>query len=217
MWPLLFCSVLGLAVILDRLLVFLWIGRASPVFREIEKRLSKEARADSLEQLGAFLSKSRHPVAGVARVYIENLHRPPSLRMELVKTKGAAELERVEKRLRILATISHLSPLLGLLGTVTGLVIAFAAMQSLGAAAKPSDLAGGIWEALLTTVFGLIIAIPCMAAYHAFEGAADKISRRMQNAVVVLDDLFESAAARETPSPVEFRHIDAEADFNTVG
>jgi biopolymer transport protein ExbB len=217
MWPLLFCSILGLAVILDRALVFLFLGRSTPVLQSLRESLVCKGRLLHGGDLPTAILRSRHPVAAIARVYLRNLQRPAALRLELVKAEGSAQLERVEKRLRILATISHLSPLLGLLGTVTGLVIAFASMQSLGAAAKPSDLAGGIWEALLTTVFGLIVAIPCMAAYHGFEGAADKLSREMQSAVVLMDDLLEAAHALEEPDrDLSFGHSERSEDFTTV-
>jgi biopolymer transport protein ExbB len=77
-----------------------------------------------------------------------------------------------------------------LLGTVTGLVVAFQRIESLTGTVQPGDLAGGIWEALLTTVFGLVVAIPCMAAYYGFEHKADAIARRMQFVVSELNEYF---------------------------
>lgn len=189
MWPILLCSVIGLAVILDRAIFFLTL-RGSGVMSDVWLLLEERRVQEAMEML----AKQRHPVAAVTRTYLQNFGRTSSLRVELVKAEGALQLARVEKHLRILATISHLSPLLGLLGTVTGLVITFAQMQALGATARPSDLAGGIWEALLTTVFGLIVAIPCMAAFHGFEGLADTIARRMQASVVVLDDILDAVS-----------------------
>jgi biopolymer transport protein ExbB len=191
MWPLLLCSVLGVAVILERGLVFLGLLRGGVREGEL-RRVWQERGVDGLRER---LAASNHPVAAVGRVYLENLPREAGLRGELIKMEGSRQLERVEQRLRVLATISHLAPLLGLLGTVTGLVIAFAQMQTLGGAARPADLAGGIWEALLTTVFGLIVAIPCMAAFHGFEGIADRVARRMQSVVVCLDDLLDQEAS----------------------
>ena len=75
----------------------------------------------------------------------------------------------MEKNLPALATIAHISPLLGLLGTVTGMVRCFQAIQAKAVSlhpVSPGDLAGGIWEALLTTVAGLIVAIPTFVAYN---------------------------------------------------
>jgi biopolymer transport protein ExbB len=121
-------------------------------------------------------------------------------------------LEGVEKNLRILAALAHLAPLVGLLGTVQGMVVAFSKIESIQGTVKPSDLAGGIWEALLTTVFGLVVAIPCMALYHAFEGHADKIARQM--AVTSLDDLLSpSSPSTVTTKP---RQRAQEEEFSTV-
>ncbi|MBU3665771.1 MAG: MotA/TolQ/ExbB proton channel family protein [Chthoniobacterales bacterium] len=186
MWPLLFCSVLGAAVILDRAVFFLRL-RSTNLGR-LENRLVDDLRRGDAESALRVARSSEHPVARVAASYLQNLERPPSLRTEIMRCEGSLQLERVEKRLRVLAAISHLAPLLGLLGTVTGMVAAFATIEGLKQAASPADLAGGIWEALLTTVFGLVVAIPCMAAYHGFEGMADKIARRMQFVVTSLDE-----------------------------
>jgi len=191
-WPILACSVVGAAIIVDRALFFLRLqGGGRRVMGQLQEAVTGGADAD---RLAGIASQSTHPVGAVAHVYLQNLHRGKDLRMELVRKQGAAELERVEARLRMLATISHVAPLLGLLGTVVGMVMAFATIEGLEAAARPSDLAGGIWEALLTTVFGLVVAIPCMAAYHGFESQADTIARKMEAAVVDLDDWLNQAS-----------------------
>ena len=78
--------------------------------------------------------------------------------------------------------------MLGLIGTVAGLVTAFARIESLAGLVKPADLAGGIWEALLTTVFGLAVAIPCLAAFHHFESRTERITREMRAIVTTLDE-----------------------------
>jgi biopolymer transport protein ExbB len=217
MWPLLFCSVLGLAVLLDRFIFFLSLWPSRKIGEKVHALLVKNTPVAEVINICA---RSRHPAAATLRVFLENLNRPQSLQLELVKSEGALQLERVEKRLRVLATISHLAPLLGLLGTVTGLVTAFSQLQELGVAARPADLAGGIWEALLTTVFGLIVAIPCMAGYHAFEGIADRIAREMQRAIVRAEDAMNRAPAEcpiKAPSlsvtgtrsePVEFQVVE---------
>jgi biopolymer transport protein ExbB len=196
MWVLLAFSVVGVAVILDRLAVYASYGFNPDRWL---KKIIADLESGRVESALASARASRHPVARVVEVYLENLGRPARVRVDNVKREGALVLEKVEKRLRILAAISHLAPLVGLLGTVTGMVLAFARIESLDGAPKPSDLAGGIWEALLTTVFGLVVAIPCMAAYHAFESHADKIARRMELAVTALDDALQPGCGRECP------------------
>jgi biopolymer transport protein ExbB len=196
MWVLLGFSVVGVAVILDRVVVYLSYGFDPDGWL---KAILAEIEAGRADKALVMARACRHPVARVVEVYLENLARPARVRVDNVKREGALVLERVEKRLRILAAISHLAPLVGLLGTVTGMVVAFAQIESIDGAPKPSDLAGGIWEALLTTVFGLVVAIPCMAAYHAFESHADKIARRMELAVTALDDALQPGCGRECP------------------
>lgn len=210
MWVLLAMSVVALAVIIERAAVYLWFGLRSDAWLSEEKSLLREGKtAEALENA----RRSRHPVARVVEAYLENLPRPHKLRMDAVKQAGSLALESVEARLRLLAAISHLAPLVGLLGTVIGMVVAFASIQALKGTVKPADLAGGIWEALLTTVFGLLVAIPCMGAFHAFESHADRIARRMQLAVTGIEDAMsvtETSAAENGASA-------AEEDWSTVG
>ncbi|GAB4169150.1 MAG: MotA/TolQ/ExbB proton channel family protein [Terrimicrobiaceae bacterium] len=189
MWVLLGFSVVAVAVIMERGLVYLRYGLRCDGWMA---RLMEELRAGRLDRAAGMAKSCRHPVARVVEEYLGNLKRPAKIRRDNVARRGTLVLEDVEKRLRVLAAIAHLAPLVGLLGTVMGMVVAFAQIQSLQGAAKPADLAGGIWEALLTTVFGLVVAIPSMAAFHGYESHADKIARRMEMAVTELDDHFDS-------------------------
>ncbi len=187
MWVLLAGSVLSVAVIAERAVAFLRYGRQPDVWLDGILELLHGGRT---QEALARARATRHPVARVVQAYLENLHRPPNVRLDNLKRTAALTLEQVEKRLRVLAATAHLAPLVGLLGTVIGMVVAFAQIQSLEGTVKPSDLAGGIWEALLTTVFGLAVAIPSMAAFHAFEAHADRIASRMELAVSALNDVF---------------------------
>jgi len=187
MWVLLVFSCVALAVTIERILTYTYYGYSSDRWlRSLLQTIRTSGTAAALPLAVA----CRHPVARVVQTYLEELDRPTKVRQDNLRRTGSLALEAVEKNLRILAALAHLSPLVGLLGTVQGMVVAFSKIESIQGTVKPSDLAGGIWEALLTTVFGLVIAIPCMAFYHAFEGHADKIARRMELAVTSLDDLL---------------------------
>jgi len=210
MWVLLVLSVVALAVIIERSVVYLWFGLRPGAWLDAQQRLLRE---NQVARVVENARQSRHPVARVVEAYLSNLPRPHKLRMDVVKQVGSHALEKVEARLRILAAIAHLSPLIGLLGTVVGMVVAFARIQALQGTVKPADLAGGIWEALLTTVFGLMVAIPCMAAFHAFESHSDRISRRMQLAVTAMEDALN---VTETFQP-EGGNAAAEEEWSTVG
>jgi biopolymer transport protein ExbB len=193
MWPIAACSILAVAISLERVLFFARIridGRA--FLDEVKGRLARGARAGAL----GLCQTSRHPLASVVRTYVELLDADPALRDDVVRREGSREIERVERRVPWLGVIAHLSPLLGLLGTVTGLVGAFRVIESERGAAEPGQLAGGIWEALLTTVFGLAVAIPTLAAYHGFTLHSDRISRHLEFAVSELNELT-SASGRQ--------------------
>jgi biopolymer transport protein ExbB len=186
MWPLLLCSVIGAAIVIERGLFF-WNMRLnySAFIQKLKQDLKRGREPEVLETC----EKSSSPIARLAAVYLAYRNQD-ALRNDVLRREGSLALETVEARLRELATVTHIAPLLGLLGTVTGLVSAFHQIELMGGQVQPGDLAAGIWEALITTVYGLVIAIPCMAAYHGFEKSADKIARRMQFLVSELDEFF---------------------------
>jgi len=206
MWPLLACSIAGFAIMTERTLYFLRLRYNHNRFgRELKELLAKRKIKDAL----VLCRRHANPVPRIAEQYLKNLQHD-HLRSEILKREGSLALEKVETRLRALAAITHIAPLLGLLGTVTGLVAAFHRIEVLGGQVQPGDLAAGIWEALITTVFGLMIAIPCMAAYHSFESAADRIARRMQFIISELDEFFGKASAGD------FKAEDVEATDQTM-
>ncbi len=200
-WPLLLCSVAGLAIILERSFYF-WRLRFN--FTDFRRQLFILLREKRIMEAIHLCEKQTHPVAQIVTVYLKYLHN--SRRNSALNREGSVAIEKVENRLRWLATITHIAPLLGLLGTVTGLVTAFHAIELMGGQVQAQNLAGGIWEALLSTVFGLMVAIPCMVAYHSFEGRADLIARRMQFIVSELDELFGHQTTQD------FKATDPESD-----
>jgi len=193
MWPLLLCSVLGLAVMIERCYYFFRLRLNYESFSQQLKGLLAKRK---LKEATLLCRKHPNPVPHIAGLYLGHLGRD-TVRNEILKREGSFALEKVETRLPALAALTHIAPLLGLLGTVTGLVAAFHRIEMLGGQVQPGDLAAGIWEALITTVFGLMIAIPCMAAYHWFESRADKIARRMQFIVSELDEFFGKISVRD--------------------
>lgn len=185
MWPLLACSVLVAAIILDRVWTF-WRVRLD--FRRFVAELGGLVTRGALEEAHARCRRSRNPIAAAAGVYLEHRDADDVLRAARIQREGALALERVENRIRWLLTGAHLATLLGLLGTVTGLAAAFYRIEAQGGHVQPADLAGGIWEALLTTIFGLTVAIPAMFAHHLFDERADRMARQMSFIVSYLDE-----------------------------
>jgi biopolymer transport protein ExbB len=109
---------------------------------------------------------------------------------EVMTEAAHGETPAVERHLRWLSTLAQVSTLLGLLGTVTGLVRAFQVIQaksgSSGNPVSPGDLAGGVWEALITTVAGLIIAIPAIVAYNYFASRVSEVQFEMEKAADIV-------------------------------
>ncbi|OGX37839.1 MAG: hypothetical protein A3D87_02930 [Omnitrophica WOR_2 bacterium RIFCSPHIGHO2_02_FULL_50_17] len=193
-WPLLLCSVIGLAIIMERVYYFYRLRCDDEGCRRELFWLLRNPPQGIAEAI-RFCQSRPNPVTQIAAVYLSN--RGNSHRKSILSREGSLAMERVENRLRGLATITHVAPLLGLLGTVTGLVAAFHEIEFSSGQIHAQNLAGGIWEALLSTVFGLIVAIPCMVAYHGFESYADRIARRMQFVVSELDEFFGNCTAHD--------------------
>lgn len=192
-WPILLCSIIGLAIIVERTYYFF---RLKLNYESFSEKLFKFLSEHKFKEALLFSRKHPNPIVRTAFLYLKNLNSP--LRDSILSREGSLAMEKVESRLRGLAAITHIAPLLGLLGTVTGLVSSFHAIELVGGQVQVEQLAGGIWEALLSTVFGLVVAIPCMAAYHGFESKADNIARRMQTIVSELDEFFSKDTARHT-------------------
>ena len=156
---------------------------------------------DALEHLKAgrvkesltLLDRSKKPCAIVTRAAIATCMDQNLSKSDItaeVERLGTLQLRAMESYLRGLSVIAHLTPLLGLLGTVIGMISAFIALEQSGGAANPTLLAGGIWVALLTTAFGLAIAIPSLGLYYFFESEVDKVKARMKDSVTQVLVLF---------------------------
>ena len=123
-----------------------------------------------------------------------------TIKEEVTRVAGL-ELDNLRSGLRLLALIANLSPLIGLLGTVLGMIRAFQALEAAGSRVDPSILSGGIWIALLTTAAGLIVAIPAAAAHNWMEGVVYRSQRAMEDAVTrVFTADIESKPLRATPA-----------------
>ncbi len=116
--------------------------------------------------------------------------------MERLEDTGRHVVHELERYLNTLGTIAGVSPLLGLLGTVTGIIRSFNAIQA-GGMGDPRALSGGIAEALIATVAGLCVAIPSLIAYRYLRGRVDRIVIEMEKNAIRLADAVEAAGRRE--------------------
>jgi len=184
MYVLLFMSVLATAIILLKLYQFSRSGLRQTAFVEdVLQSVSRGEHALALQNL----QQQNSPVARVLESAVSFGANPVMSSRDVeaeVSRVGSAQIRNLESWLRGLSSIAHLSPLLGLLGTVTGMIVAFMNLQEAGSRVDPSILSGGIWEALLTTAFGLTVAIPAMAAFYYLEGEVDQVRAAMKDASI---------------------------------
>lgn len=190
MYVLLAMSIAALAIILMKLFHFskLQLGNRRFVADALEAlRKGNESRADSI------LKGSRSPIARVmesAKSVATNSRLTPDDRDAHVSTTALAEISEMSTFLRPLELLGNLAPLVGLLGTVLGMIQAFAQLELAGSQVDPSLLAGGIWEALMTTAFGLTVAIPAVAAFQMFDARIERARTHMRNAAVGVMEVY---------------------------
>lgn len=144
--------------------------------RDFVPRALAAWRAGQAEQAQALLGGEPSPLAQVMAQALRTLMEPglsEAQVRERIAAHAHARLEALRSFFRPLEVITHVAPLLGLLGTVLGMIQAFQALQVAGGAASPALLSGGIWQALLTTAAGLMIAIPVFAVLNLFERLVD--------------------------------------------
>ncbi len=205
MWPLLICSLLGFAAILDRSLVY-WQIRLN--YDHFISKLKADLLSRKEHVLPEWVNTVQSPLAKLASVYFEYIQsenqiedqKEEKIRNEALKREGNRLLSTLDKRMRLLSVLSNVTPLLGLLGTVAGLVTAFHIIELKGGVIQPSDLAGGIWTALITTVAGLCIGIPTFLMHNYFQGKNQTVARHMEELVSELDEIFAYKQSLEVKS-----------------
>ncbi|MBA4250171.1 MAG: MotA/TolQ/ExbB proton channel family protein [Chlorobiaceae bacterium] len=188
MWAILVASIIGVTLVIDRYLVLKKAKTNTVTFLIKIKSLLKKKDVDGAI---SFCMEERTPAANIIKKGLKKFRFGHSRVREAIEDAGRQEITKLERGLSTLATISGVAPMLGFLGTVTGMVTAFATIQDLQGAANPADLAGGIWEALITTVFGLIVGIIMLTAYNYFISAIKKLVSEMESLSIEVVDTVE--------------------------
>ena len=173
MWPILLCSVVSFAIAIERLIRL----RAEQInTKSFMEQISKSLKRNKVMEALELCDRTGGPIANILKAGILKHDRPRNEIREAIEDASIHEVPRLERNLPVLATIAQIAPLLGLLGTVTGLVTAFQVIETKATTfnpVNPGDLAGGIWQALLATTFGLCVAIPTYVAYNYFVSRVD--------------------------------------------
>lgn len=168
MSPIILCSVFSVAIILERIFFYLSIrtDKSAPLSQIMD--LTKKGEITEAIEL---CQKKSFYATNILKAGLSQNQKPKKAIEEAMENASLYEVPKLEKNLNFLGTIAHISPLLGLLGTVIGMVSCFYTIEQVTQTAgmvNPTDLAGGIWTALITTAAGLSVAIPTYIMYNYF-------------------------------------------------
>lgn len=190
MWPIIMCSVIAFAVFLERM----WYLRSAKIDTgKFMKDISYKVRSNKVMEAVDMCNSTKGPIAHILKSGIMKYDKPRDEIKEAIEDAGVHEVPLLERNIGVLATIAHIAPLLGLLGTVTGMVRAFQVIEvkAMGMVpVNPGDLAGGIWEALITTVGGLSVAIPTYVVYNYLVNRVDNLVLDMEKSATELVNLL---------------------------
>lgn len=166
MWPILICSIFALAIAFSK---FFYLRSVTIDSRELLSNILEKMKRHETKEALEICDRLKGPIPNILKAGILKYDRPHQQIIETMEDASLYEIPKLEHNLAILATIAHICPLLGFLGTGVGLVRCFQAIEAKAVSFHPllvQDLSAGIWEALLSTVAGLLVAIPIFMAYN---------------------------------------------------
>src|SRR6201997_4720857 len=189
MWPIILCSITGAAIVLERL----WTLQDKRVLpQELPERVWQLIESNQINDKVIAALEQNSPLGRLLGTGLANRHRPREMLMERLEDTGRHVVHELERFLNTLRTIAGVSPLLGLLGTVTGIIRAFNAIRA-GGMGDPRALSGGIAEALIATVAGLCVAIPALISYRYLRGRVERFVIEMEKDTIKLADAVEAS------------------------
>lgn len=179
-WILAAYSSVGLAIVLERYFLFIRLRRLPKSFVPQLDRLLEQPDAKSR------ISEFKGPEAKIIQAMVDADHEGVKDLHGVGNRVRSHELQRMEFGLRTLGILGNTAPLLGLLGTITGMIKAFMVIEQAGGKVDAQALAGGIWEAMITTGVGLAVAIPLLILLHFLEGIVERRSQSMESCISLL-------------------------------
>jgi len=183
-WPLAACLILGVAVIIWKFFdLMMKSQRTKKVLQEVDELLVQRRLREALE----LTRDSNAPAAKILYAGLERHEEGTDRVMKAIENQGLIELSKLESGLVILATLTNIAPLLGFLGTVIGMIVAFQSIEVAGEV-EATLVAGGIKIALLTTAFGLAIAIPVSIGHNYFVSRIDSLVIDMEESAQKMVD-----------------------------
>ncbi len=206
MWAILLCSIVALAIILERFLALYHAEIDTTHFLAEITRAVKTRKFTHAEQL---CDQNPSPIARVTKTGMRMYGQGRADILESMQEVVSSEIPPLQQHTPLLGSIAHTSLLLGLLGTVTGLIRYFQIIQLKATTLNPvapGDLAGGIWEALLNTAFGLLVAIPTYAMYNYLAHRTNAQANQLDATATYLARLLAEEHS-ESPNPVHAHAI----------
>ena len=186
MWPLLILFIAGLGFTVER---FITLSRARVDAGNFFESIEEALRTSGPDKAAELCSQTRGPVATVIHAGLMRLNRGIEHVEKAIENAGVVEMSFLERNMIWLSTIANLAPMIGFLGTVSGMISAFQAIAEAGDV-EPSVGAGGISEALITTASGLIVGIIIQFFYNSFVDRVDRIIADMQEQTAALVDVL---------------------------
>ncbi|MSR65580.1 MAG: MotA/TolQ/ExbB proton channel family protein [Verrucomicrobiae bacterium] len=193
-------SVPSLGIFIERILFY---HRTQINTEQFMKGIRNVLQRGSLTEAISICDETPGPVAQVVKVAILKHDRPREEIRETIEDVGLVEVPRLEKYLVALATIAHVAPLVGLLGTVIGMIRCFQFITEKGQPVLAGDVSAGVWQALLCTAGGLIVAIPAYIAYNYLVSRVDSIVLDMEKCATEMVNYFAARDAVEPQKPVD--------------
>lgn len=180
-------SIVSLSIIL--LKIFQFNSIRSSKLQKIEKKISYSDNQKELNEIYNIFVIENKPFFSMfnkAIITLEKKNLKEEEKISEISIIVNKEIDKLEKLLPSLDIIAQISPLLGLLGTVVGMISSFNQLELGGTTVDPSVLAGGIWTALLTTAVGLVVAIPALISHHFFEKKIQDVQKNINNILVLI-------------------------------
>ncbi|MFO7713673.1 MotA/TolQ/ExbB proton channel family protein [Desulfosarcina sp.] len=179
--PILFSSVLALAIFVERFIRFAVLRKRG---LKVDERVARHLAENDAQSAVRAATDSQSPMGRILAQAMDVMGQDRETLETVLVHAIEEEVRDLSRYLQALATIANIAPLLGLLGTVIGMIKAFMVIQQMGGKVNAAVLAGGIWEAMLTTALGLAVALPTMVAHSYLIGQVDRYEARLQAGTV---------------------------------
>jgi biopolymer transport protein ExbB len=200
MWPILLCSLITVAVIIEK---YIMLSKSNIDPKQLMVKIRSSLSRNDLAGAVDACTKIKAPVANILKHGVINYKHGQQAVKEAIELAGKEEIFHLEKRLSVLANMAGTAPMLGFLGTVTGMIAVFHTIEQLSGNVNPSVLAAGIWEAMLTTAFGLIVGIPALYFYNYFVAKVNRFVFEIENSAEEFMILMKTGQIEDDISPSE--------------